>query len=684
MLFKLSLKNIKKSVKDYTIYFITLLFGVMIFYIFNSLDSQTAMMELNKSKYEIIQSMIQMMTPISIFVSCILGYLIVYSNNFLIRRRKKEFGIYQTLGMGKGKIASILLTETLVIGVISLGIGLLIGIFVSQGLSVVVAKMFEADISQYQFTFSMEAVKKTCLYFGIIYVIVMIFNTITISRFRLIQLLTAAKKNEKLKVKKNGITVLMFLASLGLIGYAYYLLLAKQALLVIGSDFGMMLLCGTVGTYLFFASLAGFMLKFMQMNRKIYLKNLNMFVLNQLNSKINTTTISITMISLMLLLTIGIMASALSLVSATNEDITSLNHSDISIINMVGEENPITEVAEQMVADGFPLSKYIEDYVELHVYQMESLSMLDYMGEANTQAFLKELGNAGNMFYYPINIMKQSEYNALMQLYGKEGIDLMDNQYAMVANIEKVVPYIEEQLAAGKTMQIGFQEYEPYQPETLKVPLQNSNMKSEMGTVIVPDSTALDKARLTSTQLIGNYPKGTEKEKEQIEANFLEELDQFYRNKKGEVPYSYMFTRAEMEASSIGLSAIVTFVGLYLGIIFSITSAAILAIGQLSESTDNKQRYSILRKIGVDDRMINRSLFMQIGIYFLLPLVVAFVHSIVGLKEVTRIISIYGNMDLTRNIILTAGFLLVVYGGYFLATYLGSKGIIKEQEKYRD
>ncbi len=124
MLFKLSLKNMRKSIKDYAIYFLTLVLGVAIFYMFNSLDSQQAMLQVSQSQKEIIKLMISMLGMVSVFVAIILGLLIVYANNFLINRRKKEFGIYMSLGMGKRQISKIILMETIFVGIISLIIGL--------------------------------------------------------------------------------------------------------------------------------------------------------------------------------------------------------------------------------------------------------------------------------------------------------------------------------------------------------------------------------------------------------------------------------------------------------------------------------------------------------------------------------------------------------------------------------
>ena len=131
MLFKLSLKNIKKSFKDYVIYFMTLILGVAIFYVFNAMDSQTAMMRLSQSTKEIVGLMIDMLAGVSVVVALILGFLIVYASNFLIRRRKKEFAIYMTLGMGKREISRILLGETILIGLLSLAAGIGVGVFAS-------------------------------------------------------------------------------------------------------------------------------------------------------------------------------------------------------------------------------------------------------------------------------------------------------------------------------------------------------------------------------------------------------------------------------------------------------------------------------------------------------------------------------------------------------------------------
>lgn len=295
MLFKLSVKNIRKSLKDYAIYFMTLILGVAIFYIFNSLDSQQAMTDLSSSTKEIIRLMITMLGGVSVFVSCILAFLIVYANNFLIRRRKKEFGVYMTLGMGKGQISRILVGETFLIGLLSLAVGLFIGVLGAQFMSVLVVKMFEVDMESYVFVFSKTAFFKTILYFGIMYLAVLVFNTVSISKCSLIDLLSAGKKTEQIKMKKPAVCILLFLASAALLGVLYYLVAVTPDKLDTGS-YGIIILLGCLATFLIFWSLSGFLLHMVKRNKKYYLKDLNAFVLRQINSKVNTTVFALSLI----------------------------------------------------------------------------------------------------------------------------------------------------------------------------------------------------------------------------------------------------------------------------------------------------------------------------------------------------------------------------------------------------
>ncbi len=675
MLFSLSFKNIKKSLKDYSIYFFTLVVAVSIFYTFNSLDSQTVMLKMNESRYQIVQSLIMILGYVSIFISIILGFLIVYSNNFLIKRRKKEFGLYLTLGMSKTKVSTILVMETLLVGIISLITGLLVGVLLSQFLSVFTAKMFEINMEHFTFVFSSSAFVKTIIYFGIIFMFVMFLNIISISRYKLIDLLNANKKNEKIKFRNKYVILIAFILSVLLLWYAYKRLF-EGALVTMDNKMLYMILAGAIGTFLFFFSVAGFFLKIFERIKTIYYKNLNMFILKQVNNKINTTVVSTTVISLMLLLTIGILSGSMSLSSVYNKDIVNNNKTDFTITqttsNCVVQEDLKCKF-EKIETDLYklPEDNYFKDSVKEYVYydifQSEDLNMSNLISEKKKEEIIKKYGEGINI-EDEIPIMSASNYNEILKLYGEKQIDLKENEYLLTANLDTARDFFKDQYESGGEIILNNIKLKPASKEIVSIGFTNFTTANNYGTVIVSDSI-IDNFELSNSNIIGNYSK--HKDIERFDSEFQKEII-------SHGPSYSINTKEKMKNSSIGISAILTFVGLYLGIIFSISSATVLAIGQLSESSDNKDRFRVLRQLGADEIMIKKALFTQIGITFLAPLVVAVIHSFFGLKELTKLIQIFGSIDITKNIIITTLFIVVVYGGYFLSTYICSKNIIKE------
>ena len=260
MYFKLAVKNVRKSYRDYVLYFLTLALGVCVFYVFNSIEAQEAMLRISESTHFALQNMTKLMGILSVFVSIILGFLIVSADQFLIKRRKKEFGIYMTLGMDRGKVARILVAETFLTGVISLAVGLVLGVFASQWLSILTAKMFEVDMTGYVFIFSSSAFYKTILYFGLIFVVVVLLSALSVSRYRLIDLIHADKKNEKPQVKSTVTTVFLFILALFCI-IAAYVLVIRNGIFEFDGRLIFEIVLGAVGTFLFFASLSGFFFK---------------------------------------------------------------------------------------------------------------------------------------------------------------------------------------------------------------------------------------------------------------------------------------------------------------------------------------------------------------------------------------------------------------------------------------
>ena len=699
MLFKLSIKNMKKSFKDYAIYFITLVLAVALFYMFNSLDSQEAMLQVSSSTKQMIKLMINMLGMVSVFIAVILGLLIVYANNFLINRRKKEFGIYMTLGMGKRQISKILLIETVLVGIISLAIGLILGIFASQFMSILVAKLFQADMSKFEFVFSQNACIKTCIYFAVMYLAVLFFNAFTISRYKLINLLTAVKKNEQIKMKNPIICIIVFIiATIGL-GYAYWMV-TKGIFKMTNADettraVGISVLLGVIGTILIFWSFSGLILKLVQTKKSIYLKGTNMFVLRQLHNKINTTVISISVICLMLFMTITALSSSIALKNSMQADVEKMTPVDLNLyktanlpeqtVDSNGKEIYTRELQEDskkcisytLIQNGFDMNN-LKDVIEIPIYMIDGLTWKKTLGEENVQQIKEK---------FPMmqldtieQIMKISDYNKIAKLYGNEQYSLKDDEYIIICNYESIANIRNLGLKKGTVISLNEKKYKPKYNECKGGFIQISTSHTNTGIVLVPDSCNLGEEEQKLWFLAANYNAKTDDEKKKIEENFSREDSSLVKKLNNKNSTLDGESKISIIESSVGLSTIIVFIAIYLGIIFLITSCAILALKQLTESSDNKQRYVILRKIGCDEKMINQTLFRQIGIFFVLPLVLAIIHSIFGIQFAMSIFETLASKEqLLPSIIATAIAIGVIYGGYFLATYTGSKNIIKDE-----
>lgn len=679
MLFKISIKNIKKSFKDYAVYFFTLILGVSIFYVFNAIDSQTVLLNVTKSTYEIIELMTSILSGVSVFVSFILGFLIIYASRFLIKRRNKEFGIYLTLGMSKRKISMILFFETLIIGVLSLAAGLGIGILLSQLMSLVVANMFEADMTKFTFIFSSSACIKTLIYFAIMYLVVMIFNTINISKCKLIDLLQGSKKSEKVKMKNPIVCTIVFIISACALAYAYYLVTAGVTKLYTSNKILIPIIIGCVSTFLIFWSLSGLLIKIFTSMKKVYYKDLNSFTLRQFSSKINTTVFSTTIISLMLFITICVLSSALSIKNSMSTNLKELVPVDVSLNkewnldtdNETINADSLVNVKTTLEKNNFHIDKYFKDVIEYNFYHTENLTLNDTLGSR-----LDIVKSQYTFLIYdtPELIMKISDYNKIAKLYGNETFTLNDNEYMIVADFENMISIRNDALENEESIELKGITYYPKYKECKNGFVELASNHINIGIILLPDES-VDDSMLYSNGIVANYNANSKEEKEEIDTKLHNILDDIW-NKESLISIS---SKIDIANASIGLGALVTFIALYLGIIFLISSAAILALKELSESADNKERFAMLRKIGTDEKMINKALFRQIGIFFMFPLLLAIIHSIFGIKFCLLILETFGQSQLLPSIIITAVFLIVIYGGYFLLTYICSKNIIKEQ-----
>lgn len=729
MLFKLSFRNITRSVKDYAIYFFTLVLGVTLFYVFNSVGSQAAVLELNNAKKLIVELLSKILSGMSILVVAILGALIIYASRFLIKRRNKEFAIYLTLGMSKRKISRLLFFETLMIGIISLAVGLLVGIGASQLISILIGRLFEADMSKFQFVFSEKAFFDTILYFGLIYLVVIVFNTIIVGRLKIIDLLHGSKKSEKAFLKNPLLRAIVFVLSSFGLSYAYWWVTNdKVSMMDRINNLLWPVAIGVITTFLLFWSFSGLIMEILTRSKRFYYRGLNSFIFRQVSSKINTAVVSMSLISLLLFLTISILSLCFSINESMKKELAyntpvdafieltdynaifgsngpgygpSASSSDQDWNSQVKESQKYMQksIYQKLVEKDEDIAKSIKEYLEVNVYADHTLTFKQALQAEYLTGLVGEF-----MSKTAVPILRVSDYNKIAKLYHREEISLADNQYQILADYKPMSDSIDKSLASGFQINYRGQTLSPVAKKHLEGFVTSSGMKSNTGILIVPDKIATDQA-IGSRVLLVNYNTSADHTAQQIDNDIRriydlgnlsievhttdEALQKTKEKSKAEeqrpsgVSFSYM-TKILIYTSSIGLQAIATFVGFYLGIIFLISSAAILALKQLSESSDNIEKYAALRRLGASNKMLNRALFIQIAIFFVFPLLVGILHSVFGIKFASSIIEVFGSGGLLASIPITASMLILIYGGYFLLTYLSSKRIISEKQLRRD
>lgn len=658
MLFNLSIKNIKQSFKDYAIYFVTLILGVAIFYIFNALKTQSVMLQINDTAKDIVKMMNNILSGVSIFVSFVLGFLIVYANRFLMKRRKREFGIYLTLGMSKFQVSKILIFETIIIGLISLVMGLIVGIGLSQIMSIVVANMFEADMQQFTFVLSTNALFKSCLYFGIMYLLVIVFNTIQVNRQQLLQLIVSHQQSEMIRIKNPGICIIVFIIAVLLLSYAYYNVTSNASSLVSFFSVILQMIYGALATYLIYWSLAGLLLYFIKLKKNTYFKRLNSFTIKQISSKINTAVLSSTVICLLLFLTICIFSSAVALNNTANEEIDQLAPADVCMY-IDTKANNIT-VEQYLKNHQIDISADLSASYSFNTYYSSQLTYGTTYGNIYSdvsESFLNETQR----------IVKVGDYNQVAKLYHLPEYNLNDNEYVVVGNYSNSMNMINLWLREKPDIVLNDKIYHSKFTQCQNGFLMMQSSPMDMGFFVVPDN-AVNNMMIDASYLIGNYDASSRDQRNEIDQKITDYTSDTL----------IISTKIQIATANTGSGAMVIFIGLYIGIVFLISCAAILALRELSQAIDNKEKYQILRKIGVDEKKINHSIFIQIAIYFLLPLILALIHSIFGLQVCTLMLESVGRLDLTRATLTTAIFLVLIYGGYFVITYWCSKNIIKE------
>lgn len=724
MLCKLAWGNVRRAGRDYLVYLLTLTLGVTVFYAFNTISMQVDIAGIDEEG--LAQVMGSMLGDLSYFLAGVMAFLMVYANNFIMKRRKKEFGLYQVLGMGRGRVATIMALETVIVSVVAFVAGIVLGVGLSQLMTFFTASLFKTQIANFHFFFSVHAFNLTLACMLVMFVLTLLLNLRAVRRTKLIELMGAERRNESIKTRNPWIAIAIFAVGVVLVGVAYYRLLrdgfpltaTDSKLQEAMNQFGITTAMVTVGTFALFWGLSGMLIKLLQSLRSVYWRGLNMFTVRQLAAKVNTVCFSMGVIAMLLFLAITSVTCGMSIANVMNENLERYNPADMSQTYVYytpdtldfykGYANP-SEVDRMVLADTtvdlYPawhgkgksadnndetgkkvdISDVAGEHVQIDSYLSYPLGgsdpsvtpgeMCKTMGEKLPKAFGGSNADTMGLFVTPA-----SQYNKLRQMMGEEPVSIGRDQYLLTCDMGgELGDLYTKYMAGGHTLTLGGHELKPTTDKSDKdtAAIANSAMGSNPGTVVVADEL-LSQLNLQpySSSLLVNYKQGmdTTEADESIKYTLLDNL-----LVDGKEPGSWgiFIIRSEMYTQAAQMNGMISYLAIYIGFVLVIACAAILSIQQLSNVADGSRSYRVLAQIGCDDRQIRHSVMAQQAVFFLFPLAVGLAHSFVALKVIIELVSIFGDMSIGGTVGLTCAIFLAAYGGYFLVTYLMSAGMVQ-------
>ena len=666
---KLIIKNVRKNIRDYLIYFLTLMISVSVFYAFNSISDQPAFSEMGMTKTLLYDQLGILLSTLTVLIAVVLAFLIIYANQFLLKRRKKELGLYMVLGMKKGLISRIFAGETFCVGVIALVTGLCLGIALSQGISLVALKLFAIELSKFQLVFSMGAFQKTALCFAVIFLLVMTFNVWSVSSVQLIDLLTAGRKNETSQNRIRLLPVLLFLVSLACIlssGVMFYrngILPSRE-----NRSFQMAGILLVAGTFLFFYSLSTVLVQVLRANSNVYLRGLNTFLVRQIGSKIRTNYFIMTIVCGLLTVTICAVSVGVSTALAMNELSGSATPYDLNVLSNVSMDGD-SSILEYLASKDADLSGYAENMEQISIYEADFTYGSLFEGQ-NVELWPIDEGISDS----GVSVLAVSDFNRALAMQGKEPVALTENQYLLNCNYKGTFQYVEKALESHAVFVLAGIPLQRASDTVLEETyFMTSVGNNDRGSLIVPDAVVHSLTKDVNVLLV-KYRPDTDSDAV-LQKMIPIGLDDThgYRYAEKNMMYDMFY----------GLNALISFLCCYIGLIFLLICAALLALKQLTETTDNIYRYGLLQKLGAKKEQINRTLLSQTAIFFAAPLAVAGIFSIVLMGKAMEIVGEFMNIHISTNLGFTVVLFLVVYGSYFLATYLSCKRMVVEHQNKR-
>ena len=666
MLSKLAIRNVKRSLKDYLIYIITVVIAFSLIFAFNFVSFSSDITELSE--------MMENLKYAIIFVSCIIvfviAWLINYTMKFMFSKRSKEFGTYMLLGIEKKDINKMFLSENIVLGLLSFIISFFVGTVLGNIISAIVMNLFEMPY-KIKLSITLTPVLLSTVYFILIYLFTLFRSSRRMKKMKIHDLLYLEKKNEEKIWKRKKYRNILFIifVILGITG----LYLCDHAF-VIADDpsmvgyLGISILLLIISIYGITFTLGDFIPAFINKRRKIKYSKDNLFVVKNFEAKARTIGFSLGTLSLLITLTLVCMNMSFVMKDAFENNIDQQAPYDILV------EGMYSDVEESWTGKQDNRKKAWEyiDYIHKN-YQIKEELHYQVLTQKDHQV-AKHIKNIGNNGFYDYDIyLKVSDYNKLLEMLGEKPIHLKENEY-FVTGDKTVKNYLKEIALEHENIIINGKSLSLKSATTENFRLGWSTGNSFL--IVIPDNIAKNMQVVTEL-----YAFDTKEETKELDNTKLEKLG-YYEYKDGDSYFAYfpVTVRGYYESSNRTAMTIFSFSLLYVSIIFITVVGTILSIQTLSDSNKNKYQYKLLKKLGVEDNKIKKTIRKQITANFLFPVIYPIIISVVTAFSINRLFYAItsASMNYLITILITIGIFLAIYGIYYIATYITFKNNIEE------
>ena len=626
---KMALSNIKKNGKLYIPYIITSVLTVMMFFMVNSLVNSDSVAKMEDG--ENIISLLNIALAVSYIFSAI---FLFYTNSFLMKRRKKEIGLYNILGMEKRHISIVMFCENVFVAIISLATGIILGIVFGKLMFLVLMKLIKSD-SIPAFAVPINSIIQTVLFFLGVFIATFLYNIIKVYRTKTIELLHGGEIGEKEPKTK----LIMAILGLALVGGGYYFALTIESVMKAINFFFVAVLFVVIGTYLLFTAGSIAFIKLLKKNKKFYYKTGHFTSVSGMLYRMKQNAVGLANICVLSTVVLIAVATTVSLYAGMQDSLDSSYPKEQNILASFNDDSAVNVIEER-----------IDQYVKNHNANVKNkFSYMDIFFNGSLNENNEFLTNGGKGI-----LSSNSENEQVCNLMTVSDFNSITGSNYSIENSDSIIFAANENINDDGTFSIKTDEGKLTYKIDKKIPADGVIQDGLSGVikcyvVIVKDMNEVNNIRkfVYNTEEDKYYNKLTyniyfdtdlSEEDSKALSNDITKDDGMYNGET--LYYISCNNRYDMASALSQMYGGLLFLGCFVGILFLMATVLIIYYKQISEGYEDRSRFEIMMKVGMSHEEVKKTIKSQILMVFFIPILVAIIHVAVSFRIVKMLMSV--------------------------------------------